>query len=235
VLRAAVTGTVVAGEHRWDLDGATAYAEKNWGHGFPARWWWGEAHDFDGDPVTVAFAGGSVLGGPAARLPGAARVEATALVVAIDGRLVRLGEPLLGPVRAATAPGEWRLRGRTLRHRIEVEAAADPAAAHLLDVPAPKERRTERWSHHHVSGGRLHVRVTRRGRTLYEGESRAAGLEEGRADAPSSPCSASRSFMVVLDVTIVAAAAIVGRTRRNLSRPWTRTRSSSSTARSPRT
>jgi hypothetical protein len=181
VLRAGVTGTLVAGDRRWELDGATAYAEKNWGHGFPARWWWGEAHEFDGDPVTVAFAGGSVLGGRAARLPGAARLEATALVVAIDGRLVRLGEPLLGPVHAATAPGEWRLRGRTLRHRVEVEAEADPAAAHLLDVPAPKERRTERWSHHHVGGGRLHVRVTRRGRTVYAGESRSAGLEQGRA------------------------------------------------------
>jgi hypothetical protein len=171
VLRAGVEGTLVAGDERWDLAGATAYAEKNWGRGFPARWWWGEAHDFGGDDVSVAFAGGPVLPG----------VEATALVVRVDGRVLRLGEPLLGPVRASTAPGSWRLTGRTPRHRIEVEASADPAAAHVLDVPVPGERRTVPWSHHHVGGGALRVRVSRRGRTVYAGESAHAGLELGRA------------------------------------------------------
>ena len=170
VLRAGVEGTLVAGAARWDLAGASAYAEKNWGHGFPARWWWGQAHDFGGDPVTVAFAGGPALGG----------LEATALVVGVDGRLLRLGEPVLAPVRAATAPGSWRLAGRTLRHRVEVEAAADPGAAHVLDVPVPGEHRAVPWSHHHLAGA-LRVRVSRRGRTLYAGESTLAGLELGRA------------------------------------------------------
>jgi hypothetical protein len=171
VLRAGATGTLVAGGERWDLAGATAYAEKNWGDGFPSRWWWGEAHDFGGDAVTVAFAGGRALAG----------VDATALVVRVDGRVVRMGEPLLGPVRAQAAPGEFRLWGRTLRHRVVVEATADPAAAHALDVPVPGERRTVPWSQHHVGGGRLRVHVTRRGRTVYDGESRNAGLELGRA------------------------------------------------------
>jgi hypothetical protein len=171
VLRAGVAGELVAGGERWDMAGATAYAEKNWGRGFPARWWWGEAHDFGGDPVTVAFAGGAVVGS----------LEATALVVRLPGGLLRLGEPLLGPVRAVLGPGAWRLRGRTPRHRIEVEAHADPAAAHILDVPVPDERRTVPWSHHHVGGGVLRLRVTRRGRTVYAGESGQAGLELGRA------------------------------------------------------
>jgi hypothetical protein len=170
VLRAAVTGSVVAGGERWDLAEATAYAEKNWGDGFPSRWWWGEAHDFGGDPVTVAFAGGRALPG----------LDATGLVVRVDGRVVRMGEPLIGPVRASAAPGEFRLAGRTLRHRVVVEAAADPAAAQVLDVPVPGERRTLPWSHHHVGGGTLRVRVTRRGRTVYDGESANAGLELGR-------------------------------------------------------
>jgi hypothetical protein len=171
VLRAGVRGTLVAGDQRWDLAEATAYAEKNWGDGFPSRWWWGEAHDFGGDPVTVAFAGGRALPG----------LDATALAVRVDGRLVRMGEPLVGPVRAQAAHGEIRLSGRTLSHRVLVEATADPAAAHTLDVPVPGERRTVPWSHHHVAGGTLRVRITRRGRTVYEGESRNAGLEIGRA------------------------------------------------------
>jgi hypothetical protein len=166
VLRARAHG-VVAG---WDLEGATAYAERNWGNGFPPVWWWGEAHDFGGDPVTVAFAGGPALG----------RLRATALVVEIGGRLVRLGEPVLAAVDARTSPGRWVLRGRSARHRIDVEAEADPAAAHVLDVPIPAERRTVPWSHQHLAG-RLRVRVTRRGRLAYEGTSELAGLEQGRA------------------------------------------------------
>jgi Tocopherol cyclase len=165
VLRARADGSV--GD--WDLDGATAYVERNWGAGFPPVWWWGEAHDFGGDPVTVAFAGGTALG----------PLHATAVVVEVGGRLVRLGEPVLAGVRAQVEPGRWVLRGRSLRHRVEVEATADPAAAHVLDVPVPAERRTEPWSHQHLAG-RLRVRVTRRGRVLYAGESGLAGLERGR-------------------------------------------------------
>ena len=167
-LRARVTGAVEAAE-RWSLHGWSGYAERNWGPAFPSRWWWGEAHDFGGDPVTVAFAGGPAFG----------PLEATAVVVRLDGRLVRLGEPVLAGVSASVEPGSWRLRGRSLRHGVEVEAAADPAAAHVLDVPLPDERRVEPWSHQHLAGG-LRVRVTRRGRTVYAGQTDMAGLELGR-------------------------------------------------------
>jgi hypothetical protein len=162
VLRAGAEGAVAG----WDLAGARAYAERNWGDGFPSRWWWGEAHDFGGDPVTVAFAGGPALG----------RMEATALVVSVDGGLVRRGEPLVAPVRAEVSPGSWRLRARG----VEVEAAAHPPDAHVLEVPVPGEHRTVPWSHQHLAG-RLRVHVTRRGRTVYAGESSLAGLELGRA------------------------------------------------------
>jgi Tocopherol cyclase len=162
VLRARAEGEVAG----WSLDGATAYAERNWGNGFPSRWWWGEAHDFGGDPVTVAFAGGPVLGA----------LEATALVVSVGGGLIRRGEPVIASVRAEVAPGSWRLRARG----VEVEAAGEPADAHVLDVPVPGEHRTVPWSHQHLAG-RLRVRVARRGRTVYEGESALAGLELGRA------------------------------------------------------
>jgi tocopherol cyclase len=167
VLRARAEGFV--GD--WSLDGATVYVERNWGDGFPPIWWWGEAHDFGGDPVTVAFAGGPALG----------PLRATALVVHVGGRLVRLGEPLLAGVRADVAPGRWVLRGRSLTGaRVEVEAAGEPGAEHVLDVPVPAERRVLPWSHQHLAG-RMRVRVERRGRSVYEGESALAGLERGRA------------------------------------------------------
>jgi hypothetical protein len=161
VLRARASGAV--GD--WDLDGATAYVERNWGPGFPPVWWWGEAHDFGGDPVTVAFAGGPALG----------PLHATALVVHVGSRLVRRGEPVLAGVKAETSPGRWRLRGRG----VEIEAEADPDAAYVLDVPVPAERRTVPWSRQHLTG-RLRVRVAPRGRLLYEGETALAGLEQGR-------------------------------------------------------
>jgi tocopherol cyclase len=103
--------------------------------------------------------------------------------VRLDGRLVRLGEPLVAPVRATIAPGSWRLAGRSARFRVEVEAAADPAAAQAMDVPVPGEHRSVPTSHQHLTG-RLRVRVSRRGRTLYAGETELAGLEQGRGAAP---------------------------------------------------
>jgi tocopherol cyclase len=166
VLRARAEGFV----DEWSLEGATAYVERNWGEGFPPVWWWGEAHDFGGDPVTVAFAGGPALG----------PLHATAVVVHLGSRLIRLGEPLIAGVRAEVEPGRWVLRGRSLRHRVEIEASGDPAAAHVLDVPVPGERRVVPWSHQHLAG-RLRVRVEQRGRLVYEGESGLAGLELGRA------------------------------------------------------
>ena len=60
VLAAGVRGRVRAGDLALDLDGAVGYAEKNWGHGFPGRWWWGHAATFGDDDVSVSFAGGRI-------------------------------------------------------------------------------------------------------------------------------------------------------------------------------
>jgi tocopherol cyclase len=79
-------------------------------------------------------------------------------------------------VRADVSPGRWALRARG----VEIEASGDPAAAHILDVPVPRERRVVPWSHQHLAA-RLRVRVTKRSRLVYEGESALAGLELGRA------------------------------------------------------
>ena len=167
VLRARAEGFV----DDWSLEGATAYVERNWGNGFPPVWWWGEAHDFGGDEVTVAFAGGPALGA----------LRATAVVVHLPTRLIRLGEPVIAGVRAEVEPGRWVVRGRSLLGtRVEIEAAGDPAAAHMLDVPVPEERRVVPWSHQHLAGS-LRVRAERRGHLIYEGESALAGLELGRA------------------------------------------------------
>ena len=167
---AGVRGSVVAGAQAFTLDGAGAYAEKNWGDGFPDRWWWGQAHDF-GDDVSVAFAGGPVG-------IGLARLHATAAVVRLDDTVLRCRPP----ASMAVGDGAWHLRARSGWHRVEVEGTAEPGTAHALTVPVPAERRAVDRSQHHLAGT-MRVHVTRRGRTVFAGESRLAGLERGGASA----------------------------------------------------
>jgi hypothetical protein len=169
LLRARVSGSARVGGEALDLDGAVAYAEKNWGAGgMPPAWWWGQAHGFDRPDACVAFAGGRAGIGPL-------RATATAMVVALGGDVRSVVRPLR-PLRVAVDERGWRLAGGG----IEVEAHADGVAPHLLPVPVPHERRRlDDWAPQHLTGTlRLHVR--RRGRTVYEGTSRLAGLERGR-------------------------------------------------------
>jgi hypothetical protein len=165
-------GSVTLGGSGFELDGFSAYAEKNWGEGgMPPAWWWGQAGAFEREDAAVAFAGGRAGVG---RL----RVGAGALVVALGGDVLRIVRPLQ-PLRVDLGDGTWRLGGHTGVHRIEVEGVAD-GPPHMLPVPVPSARRVlEARSPQHMAGT-LRVRVSRRGRTVYEGESPLAAFEQGR-------------------------------------------------------
>jgi tocopherol cyclase len=169
LLRARVTGSACVGPDTIDLDGAVAYAEKNWGPGgMPPAWWWGQAHGFERPDVCVAFAGGR------AGL-GRVRATATALVVAVGDEVHTVVRPLR-PLRVAVDERGWRLRGAG----VEVEAHAGGGAPHLLPVPVPHERRRlDDWAPQHLTGT-LRLSVRRRGRSVFEGTSELAGLERGR-------------------------------------------------------
>ena len=144
------------------LDGASAYAEKNWGAAFAEHWWWGQAPFEDG--AGVAFAGGRVHG-----------VAPTAVAVWTPDGLVTLAPPLARTI-ARAGGGEWRIRARSARWSVELEGEArDPL---LLSVPIPDERRLEVRSRHHLLG-RAAVRVTRGRRLWLAGESTQAALEDG--------------------------------------------------------
>jgi hypothetical protein len=139
------------------LDGAHVYAEKNWGAAFAGHWWWGQAE-------FAAFAGGRVHG-----------VSPTAVVVWTDEGLVTLAPPLAQTV-ARAGGGEWQIRARSPRWRVELAGeATDPL---LLPVPLPDERRLEIRSHHHLHG-RLAVEVKRGRRTWLRAESALAAMERG--------------------------------------------------------
>ncbi len=174
LLGATVSGQAVIGPRALTLDGAQAYAEKNWGAGgFPPRWWWGQAQAFDRPDVCVAFAGGDLRAGPAT-------VQATGLVVAVGDDVVRLGNPVLAPARVTAADGRWAVRARGPRFSVELDGSAVRGDAHLLPVPLPAARRSVPTAHEHLAG-RLALVLRRRGRIVYAGESMLAGLEVGAA------------------------------------------------------
>ena len=89
--------------------------------------------------------------------------------------MITLAPPLARTLTRAGG-GEWHVRARSPRWRVELTGEArDPL---LLAVPIPGERRFEIRSRHHLLG-RLDLRVWR-GRTLwFEGESSLAALEDG--------------------------------------------------------
>jgi tocopherol cyclase len=185
LLGARVRGTARLGEDELDLDGATAYAEKNWGRGFPdAGWWWGQAHGFAREDACVAFAGGTVRGG---RL----RLAAGALVVRLGAELVHAVRPP-APLAVSIGAGGWRLSARTPRHAVELEADTTTARPHRLPVPVPAERRfVEGGSAQHLAAG-LRLRVRRGRRTLLCDSTALAGLElgasaAGLASPPAAP------------------------------------------------
>jgi hypothetical protein len=172
LLGAEVRGEARLGDATIALDGATAYAEKNWGEaGHPPEWWWGQAHGFERPDVCVAFAGGraAVAGVP---------LRATSVVVAVGGEVLRLVRPLV-PLRVDVGAHGWRLRGRTARHAVEIEGHANGTPPHRLPVPVPAERRRiDGLSAMHLAGA-MRIAVRRGRRTLFAGESALAGLERG--------------------------------------------------------
>jgi tocopherol cyclase len=167
------TGRVRVDEDEFDFTDAQVYGEKNWGRGgFPEAWWWGQAQGFADEGACVAFAGGQVSVGPL-------HAEVTGLVVRLpDGRVVRLGDPVVSPVSATVAADRWQLRGRSARWRIGVDAHAPVGGSHVLPVPLPMEHRNTPGALEHLTG-ELRVVVREWGRVVWRGHSIVAGLERG--------------------------------------------------------
>jgi hypothetical protein len=176
LLGARVRGALALDGQEIGLDGALAYAEKNWGDGFPeAGWWWGESQGFARDDVCVAFAGGRVRLGPLT-------LPAGAVVARIGDELVHVVSPP-GALRADVGDGAWRLWARGPRSVVEVQGTTAGSRAHGLPVPLPAHRDVvERGSAQHLAAS-LALRVRRGRRLVFAGESVLAGLEVGAPQA----------------------------------------------------
>ena len=163
------SGTVEYGAESWSFDGAKVYAERNWGKGFPLRWWWGQAHDFGADDVCVAFSGGLLSLGPIAR-------DVNGIVVRVGKKVIRMTPPVL--VRSEVGDNQWVIRGKSRRYEIELEGDGRHLPPHVLPVPLPAQRRNIDTDFEHL-GGRLHCTVRESGRLLFKGTSELAALEVG--------------------------------------------------------
>jgi len=157
------------GPESWNFDNAKLYAERNWGAGFPLRWWWGQAHDFGEADVCVAFSGGLLSLGPIAR-------DVNGIVVRVGTKVIRMTPPVL--VRSQIGENQWFLRGRSPRYEIELEGDGRHLPPHVLPVPLPAERRNIDSDFEHL-GARLRCTVRESGRLLFEGTSELAALEVG--------------------------------------------------------
>ena len=167
------SGEVSYAGQSWTFENAKLYAERNWGAGFPLRWWWGQAHDFGADDVCVAFSGGLLSLGPIAR-------DVNGIVVRVGSKVIRMTPPVL--VRSRVGDNQWYLRGRSPRYEIELEGDGRHLPPHVLPVPLPAERRNIDTDFEHL-GGRLRCTVRESGRLLFEGTSELAGLEVGTRPA----------------------------------------------------
>jgi tocopherol cyclase len=167
------SGTVTHGDQRWTFTDATLYCERNWGAGFPLRWWWGQAHDFGDADVSVASSGGLLELGPLKRY-------VTGVVVRLEDRVLRITPPAL--VSSKCDVEHWHIDARTARYRVELEGEGTPDGPHVLPVPLPGERRNIDTDYEYLAGT-LHCRVREWGRTIFEGTSMLAGLEIGSRPA----------------------------------------------------
>lgn len=163
------SGTVSCAGQSWTFEDAKLYAERNWGKGFPLRWWWGQAHDFGDADVSVAFSGGLLSLGPISR-------EVNGVVVRVGTTLIRMTPPT--PVRSEVGDNRWRIRGRSRRYEIELDGDGTHLPPHVLPVPLPAERRNTETDFEHL-GGRLRCTVRESGQLIFDGTSELAGLEVG--------------------------------------------------------
>ncbi|HNF05545.1 MAG: tocopherol cyclase family protein [Mycobacterium sp.] len=163
------SGTARFGSRRWDFDDAVLYCERNWGAGFPRRWWWGQAHDFGDDDVCVAFSGGLLELGPLNR-------EVTGVVVRLGDRVIRITPPALTSYRGGD--DRWQIRAQTLRYRVDLDGRGVPEGPHALPVPLPAERRNIDSDFEYLAGS-LRCTVREWGRVIFDGTSELAGLEIG--------------------------------------------------------
>ncbi|KAK9841356.1 hypothetical protein WJX74_004431 [Apatococcus lobatus] len=125
------TGYLEWGGKRYDFKDAPSYSEKNWGLGFPKRWFWVQCNTFN-DPDVALTAVGARRG--VLNLPG---VEENVGLIGVHwkGKFLEL-VPWNGEIKWEVSPwGSWHISARGKTHEAVVHATAEDDSGTALRAP----------------------------------------------------------------------------------------------------
>eukprot|EP00958_Prasinococcus_capsulatus_P016065 scaffold1766_cov401-Prasinococcus_capsulatus_cf.AAC.22 len=175
------TGTLKLGDQVYEFEDAPAYTEKNWGGGFPTKWWWVQCNSFEGENELSVTTTGAKRG--VVVLPGVEE-EVAILGITYQGDFIpfvpaagktRSGEVEESVVRWKVAPwGSWLVEGKNSMYSALVEGSTQNGlhneASASLRCPTEEKGmiplcrdtfsgslRVRVWRH---SGGGAHPNVT---------------------------------------------------------------------------
>ncbi|QDZ18025.1 tocopherol cyclase [Chloropicon primus] len=113
------TGWIKWGSKTYEFENAPSYSEKNWGEGFPKRWFWIQCNTFGDKECTSLTAGGGRR-----TLPFLLGQDEDVALIGIHhkGRFIEI-VPWNGEVSWNVSPwGSWVIKGKTKGFSVELEA-----------------------------------------------------------------------------------------------------------------
>uniref|UniRef100_A0A061SAE0 Tocopherol cyclase n=1 Tax=Tetraselmis sp. GSL018 TaxID=582737 RepID=A0A061SAE0_9CHLO len=114
------TGWLEWGDERYEFESAPAYSEKNWGGGFPKRWFWVQCNSFDGQPGLSLTSGGGRRG---ILIAPSMEEDVGMICVHHEGKFIEM-MPQKGEVVWNIDPwGSWRVWAVSDKHEVLVEAS----------------------------------------------------------------------------------------------------------------
>ncbi|KAK8550461.1 hypothetical protein V6N13_118978 [Hibiscus sabdariffa] len=117
------TGWIEWDGERFEFQDAPSYSEKNWGGGFPRKWFWAQCNVFEGASGEIAL----TAGGGLRQLPGLTETYENAALIGVhyDGIFYEF-VPWKGVLSWEIAPwGYWYISGENETHMVELEATTD--------------------------------------------------------------------------------------------------------------
>ncbi|XP_078428187.1 tocopherol cyclase, chloroplast / vitamin E deficient 1 (VTE1) / sucrose export defective 1 (SXD1) [Wolffia australiana] len=117
------TGWIEWDGQRFEFEDAPSYSEKNWGAGFPRRWFWVQCNVFEGANGQVAL----TAGGGLRKVPGLVDIyESVAMIGVHNGGKFYEFIPWDGVVSWDITPwGRWRISAENKSFLVELEAATE--------------------------------------------------------------------------------------------------------------
>ncbi|XP_010526174.1 PREDICTED: tocopherol cyclase, chloroplastic isoform X1 [Tarenaya hassleriana] len=123
------TGWIEWDGERFEFEDAPSYSEKNWGGGFPRKWFWVQCNVFEGADGEVAF----TAAGGLRQLPGLTETFENAALIGVhyDGIFYEF-VPWNGVLKWEMTPwGYWYMTAENETHVVEVEARTNEAGTPL--------------------------------------------------------------------------------------------------------